>query len=263
MSGRVRAPAVAGMFYPADPDDLRGSVRQLLKQAKTASQRPPKAIIVPHAGYIYSGAIAASAYACIDRDKISRVVLVGPTHRVLLRGIAVPESLTWETPIGDVLIDSEALGRLSAFPQILFSDQAHAEEHCLEVQLPFLKELLGNDFMLVPMVVGGSGPDEVANVLEALWGGAETLVVISSDLSHYLAYEDAVAKDRETVKAIENLNVRGLESDSACGLNAIAGLVCEARRRGLRAELLDLRNSGDTAGSKNQVVGYASFAFYE
>jgi MEMO1 family protein len=263
MNGRVRVPAVAGMFYPADPDELHQSVRRFLDHAETPFRLPPKAIIVPHAGYVYSGAVAAGAYACVEASEISRVVLIGPAHRVMLRGLAAPESLLWETPVGDVMIDIDALDRISSFPQLVSSERAHQAEHCLEVQLPFLRELFGDNFLLTPLLAGDSRPDEVADVLDALWDGPETLIVVSSDLSHYLPYQDAVEKDRATVQAIENLDVSGLETDSACGLNAIAGLICAAQRHGLRVQLLDQRNSGDTAGSKDQVVGYASFAFYE
>ncbi|QHI70908.1 AmmeMemoRadiSam system protein B [Tichowtungia aerotolerans] len=251
------------MFYPADPDELHRMVRRFLDHAEASSLLPPKAVIVPHAGYVYSGAVAASAYACVDPTEISRVVLIGPSHRVMLEGMAIPESLIWETPIGDVQIDFDAMEKVSSFAQVLFSERAHLEEHCLEVQLPFLQELLGDRFRLAPMVVGDCSPDDVADVLEVLWGGPETLVVVSSDLSHYLPYERACLKDQTTVRAIEDLDVYRLEGDSACGLNAIAGLICLAQRRGMRSKLLDLRNSGDTAGSREQVVGYGAFAFYE
>lgn len=262
MSGKVRKPAVAGMFYPADPNELRQTVRGFLDRTDPNSFGSPKALIVPHAGYIYSGAIAASAYACVQPEEITRVVLIGPSHRVFLYGMVAPESLVWETPVGDVMIDFEAKDRVSSFPQVSFSEKAHAEEHSLEVQLPFLKEIL-NAFRLTPLVVGDASPEEVSAVLGALWGGPETLIVISSDLCHYKTYEEANEKDRITAQAIMDLNVRRLDSDNACGFTSIAGLVHIARQKGLRAELLDLRNSGDTAGPKDQVVGYGAFAFYE
>lgn len=263
MSGTIRAPAVAGLFYPADPDELRRTVCRFLDRAESSVLLPPKALIVPHAGYLYSGAIAASAYACVDPAAISNVVLMGPAHRAILQGVAMPESRTWQTPVGDVMVDFEAPEKLSAFPRVLVSEHAHLEEHGLEVQLPFLQELLGNEFRLTPLLAGEVGPEEAADLLEALWGGPETLVVVSSDLSHYLPYGEACTKDLATAQAIEALDVRGLECDCACGLNAIAGLVCLAQRRGLRVERLDLRNSGDTAGTRDQVVGYGAFAFYE
>jgi len=237
-------------------------VRGFLDHAGSVSPIQPKAILVPHAGYIYSGAIAASGFAQVQPEEIKRVVLIGPSHRVLLQGLAAPETILWKTPIGDVLIDFESLEKISALPQVLFSDRAHKEEHSLEVQLPFLQELLG-EFKLVPLTVGDATPEEVSDVLDALWGGPETLIVISSDLSHYEPYEQAGEKDRATAQAIVDLDMRGLDPDNACGLIPIAGLVHQAQQRGMRAELLDLRNSGDTAGSKDQVVGYGSFAFYE
>jgi AmmeMemoRadiSam system protein B len=251
------------MFYPERPEALRLAVRRFLDEAETGARPSPKAIIAPHAGFIYSGPVAGSAYACVNPENISRVVLVGPSHRVYLSGMAAPEARVWETPLGPVRIDFQSLENVTALPQVLFSDMAHAEEHCLEVQLPFLQVLLGSDFVLAPLVAGDVTPEGAADVLEALWGGPETLVVISSDLSHYLPYAEACAKDRATAEAIEALDVRGLDSDCACGLNMIAGLVCVAQRRGMRAELLDLRNSGDTAGPKDRVVGYSAFAFYE
>ncbi|MBL7017137.1 MAG: AmmeMemoRadiSam system protein B [Kiritimatiellales bacterium] len=262
MSDKVRVPAVAGMFYPSDPDDLLRTVQGFLDRAERLSFIQPKALIVPHAGYVYSGAIAGSGFAQIQPEGIERVVLLGPSHHVLFQGLAAPESITWETPIGDVMIDFESLEKISAFPQVLFSDKAHRDEHSLEVQLPFLKEVLG-EFKLVPLAVGDASMEEVSDVLDALWGGPETLVVISSDLSHYERYEQAVKKDQKTAQAIEDLDIRGLEADNACGLTAIAGLICQAQQRGMRVELLDLRNSGDTAGPKDQVVGYGAFAFYE
>ena len=248
------------MFYPADSDVLRRMVRGFIDEAQMAGKPSPKAVIAPHAGVVYSGAIAGSAYACVKPDGISRVVLLGPTHRVYLEGLAAPETQAWRTPLGDVSIDFQALETVS--DRIVFSDLAHEEEHCLEVQLPFLQERLGDAFGLVPMVVGDARPDEVADVLDALWGGPETLIVISSDLSHYLSYDDARRMDSATANAVLALDEHGLDRESACGRNAIRGLLCLAKRRGMRAELLDLRSSGDTAGTKDQVVGYGSFAFY-
>lgn len=262
MSERVRVPAVAGMFYPADPVALRRMVRGFMEHAKPCSVDQPKAIIVPHAGYVYSGDVAASGYAQIKPEAIERVVLLGPAHRVLLQGLAAPETLSWQSPLGNVKIDFESLKKISTFPQVLFSERAHQEEHSLEVQLPFLQERLG-EFKLVPLTVGDASAKEVSEVLNALWGGPETLIIVSSDLSHYERYDQAVKKDSATANAIVDLNVRGLDMDSACGLIPIAGLIDQARQRRMRAGLLDLRNSGDTAGPKDQVVGYGAFAFYE
>ena len=250
------------MFYPADPDELLLMVRGFLDRAEKTSFTQPKALIVPHAGYIYSGSIAASAYAQLEPEGIERVVLLGPAHILLLQALAVPETITWGTPIGDVMIDFEAVEEISTFPQVVFSEKAHQDEHSLEVQLPFLQEVLG-EFKLVPMTVGDVSPEQVSEVLDALWGGPETLIVVSSDLSHYKSYEQAVQMDQKTANAIKNLDFRGLDPENACGLAAIAGLIYQARQRTMRVELLDLRNSGDTAGPKDQVVGYGAFVFYE
>jgi MEMO1 family protein len=263
MKENVRAPAVAGMFYPSDLDELRAEIQAFLSQVKTQASPPfPKALIVPHAGYIYSGPIAASGYASLEAAGITRVVLLGPSHCVHLCGLAAPEAKVWLTPLGEVQMDTDALEQVSSLSQVLFSDVAHESEHCLEVQLPFLQERLGA-FQLAPFVVGDAEPTEVAEVLGALWGGPETLVLISSDLSHYEPYDSAVKKDAATAQAILDLHVSGLESDCACGLTPIAGLVHLARQKGMRVEQLDLRNSGDTAGARDQVVGYGAFAFYD
>lgn len=252
------------MFYPEDAVALRRTIRACMQNAGSAkADCSPKALIVPHAGYIYSGPIAASAYALLNPAGITRVVLLGPAHRVFVSGLAVPQkALIWKTPLGDVPVDRDSLEQISGCGQVVFSDVAHQAEHSLEVQLPFLQERLG-PFSLVPIVVGEAKEEEVAAVLDALWGGPETLIVISSDLSHYEPYAVAVAKDAATAKAILDLDVNGMPPDCACGLRPIAGLVHLARNKGLRVTQVDLRNSGDTAGSLDQVVGYGSFAFYE
>jgi AmmeMemoRadiSam system protein B len=223
----------------------------------------PKAVIVPHAGYVYSGAVAGSAYARLAawRDTIRRVVLFGPTHRVPLRGLAVPSARAFATPLGDIAVDREAVAAALALPGVCESDAAHAFEHSLEVQLPFLQTVLG-DFRIVPFAVGEATPKEVATVLRLLWGGPETLIVVSSDLSHYHRYVEACALDRATADAILALSPT-LDHEQACGATPINGLLLCARERGMRPELLDLRNSGDTAGDKSRVVGYASFALAE
>lgn len=259
----IREPAVAGAFYPADPESLRAAVRALLASAVVAPDAGvPKAIIVPHAGYVYSGAVAASAYARVRpaARQIGRVVLLGPSHRVSFRGLAVSEAGGFATPLGVVALDPSARERSLALPQVRTLEAAHAEEHSLEVQLPFLQELL-EDFALVPLVAGDAGAAEVADVLDALWGGPETLIVVSSDLSHYHDYAVAQQLDRLTTKAIEALRPEGLDYESACGRVGIRGLIDAARRRGLRVETLDVRNSGDTAGPRDSVVGYGAYAF--
>jgi AmmeMemoRadiSam system protein B len=238
-------------------------VSDLLADVTPPAGAVPKAVIAPHAGYVYSGPIAAHAYARLApaRGTIERVVLLGPTHRVAVRGIAVPDVRAFATPLGAIELDAAAIESISAMPQVVVSDEAHALEHSLEVHLPFLQNVLGS-FKLVPLAVGYAQPSEVATVIEALWGGPETLVVVSSDLSHYLGYAEAKAIDRKTCDAVLALKT-DIDHEQACGATPVAGLTLAARRRQLRPELLDLRNSGDTAGDKHRVVGYASFAFYE
>ena len=260
----VRAPAVAGYFYPADPIQLRNELGRLLAAVPQSVDAPvPKVLIVPHAGYVYSGPIAASGYARLApaAGRIRRVVLLGPAHRVAVRGLALPEAAKFASPLGEVVLDLQAIEAIADLPQVLASGAAHALEHSLEVHLPFLQTVLG-DFQLLPLVVGRATPEEVAQVLECLWGGSETLIVISSDLSHYLSYDDAREKDADSVARMLRLEP-GLDHEQACGATPVNGLLALARRRGLSAELLDLRNSGDTAGDKSRVVGYASLALYE
>ncbi len=261
----IRPAAVAGTFYPDDAAALAAEVSAYLAAAAPAASgaRLPKAIIAPHAGYMYSGAIAASIYARLAglRGAIRRVVLAGPAHRVFVRGAAIPATHAFASPLGTIDLDLEALASLRALPFVEVSDRAHALEHSLEVHLPFLQTVLGA-FRLVPVVVGNATPDEAALLLDTVWGGAETLVVVSSDMSHYLAYDAARARDRHTATAILHLDA-SLAPDEACGAAPINGLIATARRRGLEAELVDLRNSGDTAGDRARVVGYAAFAFHE
>jgi AmmeMemoRadiSam system protein B len=257
----IRNPAVAGIFYPDDARELQRQVQVYLREAVTTPHRP-KAIIVPHAGYVYSGSVAATAYASLlpHRDRVERVVLLGPSHRVPLDGMAVSSADFFATPLGNIPVDQEAVRQLLALPRVRVMDAAHLLEHSLEVQLPFLQEILAH-FRLVPIVVGESRPDEVAEVLDRLWGGVETLLVISSDLSHYQDYETARRLDRATSDAIEALAPQHIHYDDACGRNPVNGLLLAARQRGLRASTLDLRNSGDTAGPRDRVVGYGAYVF--
>ena len=264
MQAAVRPAAVAGMFYPADGAELAAQVDALLGAAADQRHQPaPKAIIVPHAGYVYSGATAARAYARIAqlRGTIRRVVLLGPAHRVHVRGIALPEAEAFATPLGEVAVDLDAVRQLSSLRQVVAARPVHVAEHALEVHLPFLIQTLGA-FKLVPLVVGEATPAMVAEVLDLLWGGAETLIVISSDLSHYHAYREAMALDARTVAVIL---ARGqcITHEQACGATPINGLIQVAQRRGLAVELIDQCNSGDTAGDRQRVVGYAAFAMYE
>lgn len=261
----VRQAAVAGMFYPGDALTLSRDLADYLGAVPPAPTLPaaPKALIVPHAGYIYSGPVAAPAYARLAPLKgiVRRVVLLGPCHRVAVQGIAIPTVSHFATPLGEIPLDRPALDRLRALPQIVASDEAHAEEHSLEVQLPFLQATLG-DFALVPLAVGRASTADVAEVIEQLWGGPETLIVISSDLSHFHSYAEARRIDGATVGQIEALQAL-TRFEQACGALPINGMLEIARRRGLSIQLLDQRNSGDTAGDKQRVVGYASFALYE
>ncbi len=258
----VRQPAVSGLFYPDDAATLRRMVSEFLAESPALEGEPPKAIIVPHAGYIYSGPVAASVYARLARvhDKIERVVLLGPSHRVPFYGLAVTGASTLRTPLGDIRIDLQAVEKALELPQVVSLDAAHANEHSLEVQLPFLQLLL-DDFELVPLVVGDTNSEQVVAVLERLWGGSETLIVISSDLSHYHDYTTAQRMDRATSEAIVSLHPERLGYDDACGRIPVCGLLQLAKQRGLRGELVDLRNSGDTAGDKHRVVGYGAYAF--
>jgi hypothetical protein len=256
----TRRPAVAGTFYPGSPRALEEAVRGYLREAAAPVEPAAKALIAPHAGYVYSGAVAASAYVRIAprAAEIRRVVLLGPAHRVALRGLAAPGADAFETPLGPVPIDRAAIDRALALPQVVASDAAHAGEHSLEVQLPFLQLVL-DDFALAPFVVGDATPDQVAQVLELLWGGPETIVVVSSDLSHYLDYTAARRIDAETTRAIEALDPDAIDTEQACGCIPVQGLLLCARRRSLRARAVDVRNSGDTAGSRDAVVGYGSY----
>jgi len=262
----VRPAAVAGAFYPGQQSALSSTVLALLAQAgprADSGAAPLKAIIVPHAGYVYSGATAALAYARLKaaRSRIRRVVLLGPVHRVPVRGLALPGVEAFATPLGEIKIDQDAVAALAGLPQILVSPAAHAREHSLEVQLPFLQSVL-DDFELLPLAVGNTTPAEVAQVLDTLWGGPETLIVISTDLSHFLPYSAAQATDRETVRHIMDFDGT-LTHEQACGGTPVNGLLLAARQHDLQAELLGLCNSGDTAGDRERVVGYASVAFLE
>ncbi len=260
---RVRPPAVAGLFYTANPQRLRAEVAGLLADAPAhAASGRAKALIAPHAGYLYSGQVAATAFAALRdmAETITRVVVIGPAHYVALRGIAVPTVDAFETPLGRVPVDRDARAAIADLPFVVEADAPHVPEHALEVELPFLQMLLGA-FAVVPLVVGAAAPNDVAEVLRRLWGGAETLVVISSDLSHYHDYDTARRLDAATAAAIERGDWGQLGSDNACGFLPIAGLLVEALRRGLAAQRLSLCNSGDTAGGRDRVVGYGAWSF--
>jgi len=278
-AGVIRPAAVAGLFYPADASQLRSSVKTLLEQAGSpravafaqnaaeamaVEASPPKALIVPHAGYVYSGPVAGAAYRLLAkaRGQITRVLLLGPSHRVAFAGMAATSARAYETPLGVVAIDQEWLSRARDLPLFRVLDEAHEGEHCLETQLPFLQVALG-DFKLVPIICGRVGAEAAADLLEALWGGPETLIVVSSDLSHYLDYQACRALDEKSCAAIERLDPGALGPEQACGAAPVNGLLTASKRRGLRVRTLDLCNSGDTAGPRHRVVGYGAWAFFE
>jgi AmmeMemoRadiSam system protein B/AmmeMemoRadiSam system protein A len=261
----VRPAAVAGMFYPGDPRTLAAEVHELLEDVGTCEPRLgyPKAIVVPHAGYIYSGPVAARAYDELfaARGAVRRVVLLGPTHRVAVKGLALPRARAFATPLGTVRVDTEALAAVRSLPQVVESDAAHALEHSLEVQLPFLQQVLG-EFALVPFAVGMASVGEVAEVIERLWGGPETLIVVSTDLSHYHSYEQAREIDRATIARIAAF-ASDIDHDEACGATPLNGLLHFSKNRNLSLKLLAACNSGDTAGDKTRVVGYSAFGLYD
>jgi AmmeMemoRadiSam system protein B/AmmeMemoRadiSam system protein A len=261
----IRHPAVAGTFYPAERDVLERQLARFLSEAgnDAPAAAPPKAIIGPHAGYIYSGPIAARAYARLAtaRGRINRVVLIGPSHYVAFRGLAVDTAETWAMPSGNVPLDTEAIARLRALPMVGELDAAYQREHALEVHVPFLQHVLGA-FRLVPIVAGDAPPEVVAAVFDALWGGLETLIVVSTDLSHYLDYAACRRIDQTTAEAIERFDP-AITPAQACGAVPTRGLLLAARSRGMAIERLDLRNSGDTAGPRDRVVGYGAWALYE
>jgi hypothetical protein len=256
----TRAAAVAGYFYDADAGRLQHHVNALLNAESAIPEALPEALIVPHAGYIYSGSTAAYAFRCLltDPDQVKRVLLIGPAHRVYVDGMAIPAVDYFSTPLGEVALDRAGLDQIGHLPGVQVSDEAHREEHSLEVQLPFLQTVL-NEFTLVPVVVGGAGAGEVASVIDALTDDPHTLVVISSDLSHFLSYQEARRVDTSTCEHILH-KATTLKGDEACGARAINGLMASSRFRTSTVSLLHACNSGDTAGKPDRVVGYAAFA---
>jgi len=260
--GSIKHPAVAGLFYPDDPEELRSQVAIFLSEGQAGRVEKPKALIAPHAGYIYSGATAGHAYAQLESiaDKIQHVVILAPSHRLAFPGIGYSSAEQFQTPIGNLKVNQNAIALISALPQVNQIDEAFEKEHSLEVQLPFLQMVL-EDIQITPLLISDARCSEVAEVLEQLWGGDETLIVVSSDLSHYLDYKDAQKRDQEATQAIEQLEPNALASDHACGRTPIGGLLIAAHNHHLNVTTLDLRNSGDTAGTHSQVVGYGAYAF--
>ncbi len=263
LAERVKPPAVAGLFYPDDAALLHRDVSHYLAEAGEPVGDCPHALIVPHAGYRYSGPIAASAYRLLQAhvDRIDRILLMGPAHRVGFHGIALHSAESFHTPLGDVPLDRALLEQLQSLPFVHPLDATFAQEHCLEVQLPFLQTIFSR-FTLAPLVIGQSDYAQVAQVLSLVADDPATLILISSDLSHYHSYVEAQEMDRHTSKQILALNAAGLGHEDACGRLGIGGLLEVAQRKGWRPELLDLRNSGDTAGTRDQVVGYGAYAFF-
>lgn len=264
MTVRIRKPAVAGTLYPGRTDQLNATLDDCWTKRIAVDGPPPKAVIVPHAGYAYSGPVAASAYATLAQlaGTVTRVVLLGPSHRYAMRGFALPESQLWQTPLGMVEVDLGSVERLAETPGFVKSDLAHEREHSLEVHVPFLQRSLGR-VQVLPILVGDVGASAVAAVLDHLWGGPETLIVISTDLSHY--HDQATAKgiDSQTVRFIESLNAAALTPERACGASPVAGLLHTARQRNMRCTAVDVRTSADTAGDAARVVGYASFLLWQ
>ena len=258
----LRLPAVAGQFYPGDPDELRAMVDALLAGGRGSSPAP-KVLIAPHAGYVYSGPIAGSAFKALEpvRATIRRVVVAGPTHRIPFRGIALSAARVFRTPLGDVRVDEAATARIAALPGVTAFEPAHQQEHSVEVHLPFLQRAL-DDFAIVPLVTGDASTEEVAAVFDALWGGAETLFSISTDLSHYLPYTQACQIDAATADAIEHLAPERIGPRDACGAVPLRAILAVARSRKRSVARLDLRNSGDTAGPREDVVGYGAWSIF-
>ncbi|MBX2867927.1 MAG: AmmeMemoRadiSam system protein B [Acidiferrobacterales bacterium] len=269
ISKTLRPAAVAGQFFSAVADELSQSVDQFLREAMARTpgsvDQMPKALVVPHAGYRFSGSIAASAYACVlpNAQRISRVVLLGPSHKVRMQGLGFSGADFFETPLGRIPVDVHTVRQcVSRFRFAGINNKAHQYEHSLETQLPFLQKAIGT-FSLVPAVVGSTDLDQVAECLSFLWGGEETLILISTDLSHFKAYDDATEIDAITSRAILNLNPNPITYEHACGQVGLRGLLSLSQKKKLKAVQLDVRNSGDTAQRKDQVVGYGSFAFLE
>ncbi len=263
-SARTRPTAAAGLFYPGDPGRLQTHVQDLLGGVAASANVMPKALIAPHAGYVYSGRVAGAAFAKLRQSAqtITRVVLIGPAHYVHVGGIAAPSVDAFETPLGRVRVDTEACSEIDRLEFVTRTDAPHVPEHALEVELPFLQTVLSS-FQVVPLVVGDATPQDVAQLLRQLWGGPETLIVVSSDLSHYQSYQTARRLDLATAEVIEQGDWVSLDSSRACGWAAVAGLLMETQRRGLQASRLLLCNSGDTAGSRHRVVGYGAWMFGE
>lgn len=259
---KIQHPVVAGTFYPDNPSRLKQMLKYLLSKT-SAHKKQARALIVPHAGYIYSGAIAATAYARLRAEKqnIKKIVLIGPSHHLGFQGVALNTAEQFLTPLGAIAVNGEAIKRIATLPFAHFINQAYSKEHSLEVHLPFLQSVIGT-FSLIPVVTGKVSAEQLCELIELFWGDLETIIIISSDLSHFLEYEAAQHQDKKTSAFIEQLQYEKLDRRAACGYIPISGLLALARKKSLQVKTLDLRNSADTAGSahKNRVVGYGSYA---
>ena len=255
----IHQPAVADMFYPADPDRLRDWMQHHVKAAPETG-RKPRMLILPHAGYRFSGAIAAQGYSLLQKGDFKRVIVLCPAHRVYLQGIAVPEHWDGEaTPFGTIPLDKPAIASLLLLPGVIAATEAHRQEHAIEVQLPFLQYQL-SDFSLIPLVVGDCPAETVSHAIEQIMTD-DTLIIVSSDLSHYLSKDIAELQDDYTIRQILQFS-ETLTGDQACGCYALNGALHWAHQQQLNIQLLAKCTSGDTCSDKSRVVGYAAFALY-
>ncbi|MCP3936732.1 MAG: AmmeMemoRadiSam system protein B [Actinomycetia bacterium] len=271
MMRRLRYPAVSGSFYPNDAAELTRDVDRFMTRCKHPGQGEvdadvrgrAKIVVVPHAGYRYSGSVAGCAYSRLARlvPAPKRVVLLGPAHTMPVSGMVVPQAHVWRTPLGDVEIDRPAVEALEVLHGVQTDERPHAQEHALEVQLPFLQRVLSDGFTFVPVVVGRTPPDLVADLIDTCWGGDETIIVISTDLSHYHPEPEAKALDRATVDAVLAGDLAGVTHDGACGATPLRGAMVAAGRRGLSPVLVSLATSADAGGDNWRVVGYGSFVY--
>jgi MEMO1 family protein len=257
----VRRPAVAGSFYPRGPRELEETIKALMPRASKSGESGLVGVVAPHAGYAYSGPVAASAFADISASgqDFDRVLLIGPPHYVPVPGIAAPSSQAFATPLGDIEIDQDAITALLDAGLVSVDDRAHAPEHSLEVELPFLQHVLGR-FTLIPLLVGDASPQQVASVIGSVLD-ERTLLVVSTDLSHYLDDASARARDLKSAETIERFDFTRLGPYDACGFASLNGALCAGQQQSWRIERLDLRNSGDTSGDRSRVVGYGAWAF--
>lgn len=263
MTTGVREPVAAGTLYSADAQTLRSNIDEMLALA-TVEMGSPKVLIVPHGGYAESGQTAAAGYGLLaaERGKIERVVILAPSHHVAFEGIAVPRNVAFRTPLGDILVDHGVVEDLSTLSNVTLSDRPHQREVTIELQLPFIQRMIGR-VQIVPLVVGKIGASALANVLEMMWGGAETLIVLSADLSHDLSHEATMKQDQLTVEEITDLSIENIDASRTCASHALRGLLTLARRRGMTASALATSTTADVDGKIDSVVGFGSFGLWE